>query len=160
MKKGIIFLIIFGLFINITAGASLISFYVVEAGLSERENVQHAQIWEDAFLDVFFEAGYIVTNAPILRLQNKPNGDILGAVAFDAVDVSDGGIDYVLIAILDYTGNLPAPGEISFYIFKVIPRGLIYEKKIEGKTFRNMREELEDAKSIVRGLVPYIEGSR
>ncbi|MCL2764357.1 MAG: hypothetical protein FWD40_03655 [Treponema sp.] len=157
MKKGAVLVFIFGLFLNYNIGASMVSFYVVEAGLSNGiESVRHAEIWEDAFMDVFFDAGHIVSNAPILRLDTKPKGDILQAVAFDIIDDRGGGIEYVLIAMLDYSGNLPSPGEISFYIYRLVPRQKILERIIPGKSYRTAREELDDIRSIVRGLVPYI----
>jgi len=138
------------------AAAAMVSFYVVEAGLPENVEIRHAEVWEDAFLDVFFDAGHIVSNAPILRLNSKPQGDILKTVASNVVDSRDGGIEYLLIAMLDYTPDLLSPGEITFYIYRNIPREQLLERVIPGKTYRSAKEELDDIKSIVRGLVPYI----
>jgi hypothetical protein len=149
------FTLIIGLVFSFSSWA-MVSFYVVETGLGESAEVRHAEIWEDAFMDVFFDAGHIVTNAPILRLESKPQGDILGAVAFDVVSLRDGGIEYVLIAMLDYANNPQFPSEITFYIYRVVPREKLLERKISGRTYRNVREEIDDIKSIVRGLVPYI----
>jgi len=158
MKKGLIFALVFTIFLSVQAEASMVAFYLVETGLEEEAVLsnRHAEIWENGFLDVFFEAGHIVSNAPILRLNAKPRGDILRAIDFNVVDVRDGGIDFVIIAMLDYTGGSQTPREITFHIYRVIPREHILERTIPGKTYRTVREEFEDIKSIVRGLVPYI----
>jgi len=139
------------------AGASMVSFYVVETGLSdEAERRTHSDQWENAFLDVFFEAGHIVSNAPILRLEIKPANDILQSVAFDIFDARMGGIEFILIAILDYVPDKMSADEISFYIYNVNTKELLFEKHIQGKIYRTSREELDDLKAIARGLVPYI----
>jgi len=142
---------------NLNVSAHMVSFYVVEAGLPEYvENRHHSYIWENAFMDVFFDAGHIVCNAPILRLTARPSGDILSAVAFDALDAREGGIEYILIAMLDYTPDLLSADNITFYIYSLTSRKIVYEKKITGKEYRTPREESDDIKSIVRGLVPYV----
>jgi len=159
MMKNITLAVILCILVNFSAGASMVSFYVVETGLCESsQQIRHAEVWENALLDVFFEAGHIVSNAPILRLDSRPEGDILGNVAFDILDGRTIGIDYILIAMLDYTGNLQSPGEISFYIYRVNPREQLLERKIPGKAYGTSREEYDDVKAIARGLIPYIEG--
>ena len=157
MLKHTLSALIFGLFINFSAGASMVSFFIVEAGLPEsRAETRHSTVWENAFMDVFFEAGHIVSNAPILRLDRKPQDDILQTVAFDISDARLFGIDYIIIAILDFTENLPLPAEISFFIYSVNTGERIHEKQIPGKTYRTQREEFDDLKSIARGLAPFI----
>jgi len=158
MKKGITALII-GFLLSFNAEAAMVSFYVVETGLQSEGQVnpnQHSQRWEGAFLDVFFEAGHIVTNAPIQRLVSKPSGDILRAIYFDMQEARDSGSDYVVIARLDYGPDTGSPVEVSFYVFKVTPQEKVYEKKINGKTYGSSSDEVDDLKAIARGLIPYI----
>jgi len=136
----------------------MVSIFVVETGLppdSVADN-PHSILWENAFLDVFFEAGHIVTNAPILRLDTKPQNDILHTVAFDIMDARDFGIDYMLIAMLDFNGDLQAPVEISFHIYRVNTGEKIFERQIPGRTFRSSRDEFDDIKAVARGIVPHI----
>ena len=151
----IILPVLLGLFINFTVEASMVSFYIVETGLQDngREN-QYSVLWENAFLDVFFDAGFIVSNAPILRLESKPENNILRHI--NMAEVRNAGIDYVLIAQLDFDEN-PAPSEIFFYIYKVNPRELVVERQINAKQHRASREEFEYLKSIARGLITYID---
>jgi hypothetical protein len=135
----------------------MVTIFVVETGLIDnRAEHPHSIQWENAFLDVFFEAGLIVGNAPIFRLDEKPENDLLHMVAFDPSSARIMGIDYILITILDFNGNILFPDEISFYIYSVNSEERIFERQIPGKTYRSSRDELEDLKAIARGLIPYI----
>ena len=156
MFKRMVLVITLGVFLNLSAFA-MVSFYIVETGVThETGNKQHSLQWEDAFLDVFFEAGHIVSNAPIMQMAAKPAGDILQTTAFDIMGARSGGIDYIIIAILDYIDDSPFPEEITFFIYRVNTNEKLFEEIIQGKTYRNAREEFEDLKAIVRGLVPHI----
>jgi hypothetical protein len=156
MKKHLLFVICLALFLNFSLGA-MVTFYVIETGLPENGALnRYSELWENAFMDVFFDAGYIVSNAPILRLHSKPSGDILQAVAGNMSDIALFGIDYVLIAVIDFNSESQAPGEITLLIYKVSPKEKILERQINGRANRSSRDEFDDIKSIVRGLVSYI----
>ena len=155
MKRRIAIALILGLFIGFNAWAGMVSFYVIETGLSENEEKkQHSELWENALLDIFFDAGHIVTNGLILRLEKKPSGDILEFV--DMQEARDFGIEFVLIAQLDYVSDSRSPGEISFFIYNTGSREKIMERKITPRSIRTARDEYDDIKSFVRGLVPYL----
>jgi hypothetical protein len=104
-------------------------------------------------MDVFFDAGFIVSNAPVLRLENKPSNEILRFV--DMQQARRAGIDYLLIAQLDFTVN-GSPSEITFFIYKVNPAEKILERHLQGRQARPEREEFEYMKSIARGLIKYL----
>jgi hypothetical protein len=151
-----VFTLIFCLFLNIEGNASMVSFFLIETGLPENASVnQHSVQWENAFMDVFFDAGYIVSNAPISRAETKPIGDLL-ASACDLDEAKKWGIDYLFIAHLDYNEELRIPEGISFLIYKVSSNERLFENQIAGKSYRSTREEYDDIKSIIRGLVPHI----
>ena len=152
MKK--VFIVLFGLFLTLKAEGSMVSFYLIETGLSENVNDnQYAVQWENAFMDVFFDGGLIVSNAPILRLQNKPSDDILRFVNMN--EARNAGIDIVVIGQLDFSHN-GAPSDITFFIYQVSPIEKILERHIQGRSSRPAREEYEYMKSIARGLITYI----
>jgi len=156
MKRRIIIAVFFAFFINIAAGASMVSFYVIETGIPEEtETIQHSVNWENAFLDIFFDAGHIVCNAPILRLQKKPSVDISNMV--DMKDAKDSGIEFILIAQIDYEENTRTPKEIVFIIYNLITNERLLEKKISPDKLKKARSEYEDMKTVVRGLVPYFK---
>jgi len=155
MAKRIVIAAVICAFLCVNAGAHMVSFFIIETGVPEdaREN-QHSVFWENAFLDVFFDAGHIVSNAPILRLEDRPSGDILQEI--DMQEVRRAGIDYLIIAQLDYNAAL-APSDMFFYVFKINPKNKIFESKIEGRSERSAREEYEYMKSIARGLIAYVD---
>jgi len=156
MKKGVA-AAFFGIFLALSAEASMISFYVIETGLPlDGGRNRHSMLWESAFMDVFFDAGYIVSNYPMLRLESKPEDNIIEVSGFDVDEAREGGIDYILIALLDYDSVLQPPGEISFFLFKVIQHEIIYEKRIPGKSYKSDRETTADLKTIIRELLPFI----
>ena len=144
------------LFFAVNVHAAMVSFCVIETGLEEngQEN-QFSVIWENAFLDVFFEAGHIVCNAPVLRLENKPADNILRN--FNMQDVRNSGIDYLIIAMLDFNSAV-SPEEVVIFIYKVTPREKILERLLPERQTRTGRDELEYVKSIARGFVTYIDG--
>ena len=144
-------------FLTISVYANVISFYIVETGLPlESERKTASLLWENAFLDVFFDAGFIVTNYPMLRLETMPQGSIIQAAGFNLAEAQDAGIDYILIAQLDYTNPSNGPDNISFFVFKVSNHLIVYEKKIVGRNFRNERDASEELRKIVLELVPVI----
>jgi len=135
--------------------ASMVSFYVIETGLPDNGQVNNNSIlWENAFMDVFFDAGYIVSNAPVLRLEEKPKGEILRHV--NILEAKNAGIDFLLIAQLDFNPDLNVE-EISFFIYSVSSKEKLMERQIEGRQPRAAREEYDYMKSIARGLITYIK---
>ena len=150
MKKICIFIVIFGLFLNLNAAANIISFYVIESGVPEdRNEILHSVLWENAFLDIFFDAGYIVSNSPILRLDTKPS-DILDAICID--EAISAGIDIMVIARLDYAPDAHTPEEIALFIYRITPLEKILERQVPGRA-----RDLNDIRAIVRGLIPHLE---
>ncbi|MCL1959540.1 MAG: hypothetical protein FWF68_08065 [Spirochaetes bacterium] len=160
MFKNVITAVLFGIFFtfNIEAiEASMISFYVIETGLPENaERNRHSALWENAFMDVFFDHGYIITNYPMLRLGKKPDENIIKVSGFDVDEAKDAGIEYILIAQLDYDSLLKGPEEITFYLFTVAQHEIIYERKISGKAYGQERDEFNDLKTIIRDFVRFV----
>lgn len=146
-----------GIFLALNAEATMISFFVIETGLpQEGGKNMHSLQWENALLDVFFEAGYIVSNAPIIRLERKPSGDIQTAAIQDMNEAKAGGANYFIIAHLDYNADSSSPREISLVLYSGTPYRKIFENKVTGKTYKTEREELDDLKVIAGTLVPYL----
>lgn len=157
MKKSIFAAVIFGVFLVIRAEASLISFFVIETGLPEETGInQNSIIWENAFMDVFFDAGYIVSNYPMLRYETKPEGNILEISGFNVFEAKDAGVDYILISKLDYSPPAQLPESISFYVFKVDQYEIIYEKHINGKNIRGGQLANDDLKTIINELARFV----
>jgi len=140
--------------LTVSVSAATVSFYVVEAGKNEVADLKISDLWETAFMDVFFEAGHIISNAPVMQVAKYPS-NILQVVDFKEATAC--GIDYMVIVLLDYKQGEAKPEELSFYVFKVKNRDKITESKIRQRTYsRNAREDYDNMKSIARGFVPYI----
>ncbi|MDR2134486.1 MAG: hypothetical protein LBP27_05205 [Treponema sp.] len=160
MAKKIFFsVLVFGIFFLSPLEAATVSFLVIETGLSEEAGTsQHSGLWESGLLDVFFEAGHIVSNAPILRLGKRP-GEIFPDEALGKLhEAVEGGVDFFIIALLDYAPNdaIQKPDRVSLRLFNAVSRNLIYEQQYTDKTSKNSGEEFTSLKQAVRGLVPHL----
>jgi len=156
MLKRIAIAVIIGISLNFSVRAATVSFYVIETGITEDFDMKQSQslLWENAFMDVFFDAGYIISNAPIMRLEKKPS-DILQVIDLD--EAAFYGIDYMLIVLLEYKKESQDTSEVSFYIFKVARKEKVFEKKIVLKR-ESSQDDYNNMKSIAKGFVPYIGG--
>ncbi len=159
MFKRAVIAIIIGFLLDFSIGAATVSFYVIEAGVNEDLDVKQPQSveWENAFMEVFFDAGYIISNAPIMRFEKKPS-DILKVVDIDEAVAC--GIDYMLIVLPEYKKDMKEPIEVSFYIYRVAMQEKVIEKKITIKRV-STQDDYNNMKSIAKGFIPYIrEGKR
>jgi len=154
MLKRVVIVIIIGISLIFSVGAATVSFYVIETGAKEDFDIKEPQsiLWENAFMDVFFDAGYIISNAPIMYLEKRPS-DVLQVV--DIEEAVACGIDYMLIVLLDYKKELKDSSEISFFIYRVIRNEKVFEKKIILK-WASTQDDYKNMKSIAKGFVPYI----
>jgi hypothetical protein len=156
-KKSVLIATLFGIILTASAGASVVSFIVVETGLPyEAPKNRNSQLWEDAFLDVFFDSGYIVSNYPMMRYPVKPEGGIIEVCGFDSGEAEEAGIDYIIVARLDYESALLPPYSVVFYIFRADNHQVIYDKQISGISGRVERESYEEMKRTIRPLVQFV----
>ena len=154
MFKRTVIAIVLGLSLCFCAHASMVSFCVVETGVPENVDERRQSLfWENAFMDVFFDAGYIISNAPILRLGGRPSGEIIRE--FDVTELRRAGIDFMIIARLDYNADLTL-SDVSFFVYKVTPENKIYERQLDTMPPKNEKDEYTFMKSIARGLIRYI----
>jgi hypothetical protein len=158
MTKKLIAALILGLCLVLSAQATMVSICVIETGLAaEGPRTPNSMQWENALLDVFFDAGYIVTNAPIMRLEQKPKVDIKNIALQDMNDAVEGGANYFLIAQLDYIPGPVTQYEVTLYLYSTSPYKKVHETKLQKKVYQTEKEEFEDAKSAVKGFVPHIK---
>ena len=137
--------------------AANVSFLVIETGLSSEAGAnQHSVLWEDGLLDVFFETGHIVSNAPVLRIEAKPDGDFPEEARGDLDEAIEGGADFFILALLDYTAGTSMPQNIFLQLYRIDPYKKIFEQQYTGKTFKSNKEEYDNLKAIVKGLVPHL----
>jgi hypothetical protein len=160
-KKGFFLSLVFGTLFMLPLEAATVSFLVIEAGLPEEAGPsQYSGLWESGLLDVFFEAGHIVSNAPILRLEKMPGELFPGEALEDLHEAVEGGMDFFIIALLDYgsprDADLRRPEKIFLRLFSAVSQKLIYEQLYTDKTSRTPGEEFSSLKQAAWGLVPHL----
>jgi hypothetical protein len=144
------------LFAVLPLAAANVSFLIIETGLSpESGSNQHSGLWESGLLDVFFDSGHIVSNAPIMRLDYEPEERFPEEARYELEDALRGGVEYFILAILEYQrGGSFGPRNVSLRLFKTRPLAMIYETSYADTKSTNLKEEFDNLKQAARGLVP------
>jgi hypothetical protein len=145
--------------------AYTVSFIVVETGLPEEQGIcEYSNLWESGLLDVFFDAGHIVSNAPILRLNAPPAKQFPDEAAESLNAANAGGVDYFVLALLDYRGSgvsdtstVPKPKLVSLRLFKTEPFRFIGEEKFTGPPKTAAGEDFISARQAAVKMLPYLE---
>ncbi|MDR1637768.1 MAG: hypothetical protein LBR93_10590 [Treponema sp.] len=149
-------------FLALPLPAATVSFLVIETGLREEGgNSGYSALWENSLLNVFFEAGHIVSNAPPMRLSRIPAEDFPQEALADFTEAAEGGAEFFILAQLDYrpsqTGAEPAPRNIALRVYRTRPYGLVHEERLEDLGAAAARDESARANQTVRRLIPYIK---
>ena len=140
--------------------ASTVSFLMVETGLSsEFSGTQHTSLWEGGLMEAFFNAGHIVTNSPILRMERRPSRDLSGSIKDDLDDAALSGVDYFVLGFLDYQikGENALPVGIVLKIYATGSRNLVYEQNFPAGRGKNLNEEFQFAQNAGRIIISHIK---
>ncbi|GHU68171.1 hypothetical protein FACS189447_10650 [Spirochaetia bacterium] len=140
--------------------ASMISFLVVETGLVEGNNAgEYSTLWEDGLMGAFFEAGYIVSNGTIIRLEKSPSKIFPDEVEDDYYDAAAGGADYFVLALLEYKNQNGkfVPSGISLRIFNIESTDLVYQQNFAAGTGKSLKEESAKARDAGRAIIPHLK---
>jgi hypothetical protein len=92
----------------------------------------------------------------MLRFDSKPSRDMEYFAQEEMDEAREGGALYFIIAQLDFSSSSAMPKEISITMYNLSSANKIHEKKITGKSYRTENDEMNDYKSIIRGIVPLI----
>ena len=138
-----------------------VSFLVLETGLEEGQGAsRYSSLYESGLLDVFFDAGHIVSNAPILRLSRVPGQTFPEEAMDDLEEAIEGGMEYFVLAQLDYAvppgETIEKPRSIFLRIFRVKPYKLIYEQRYDGKALPTMDDEFLEVRKRAVELVRHL----
>jgi hypothetical protein len=138
---------------------------VMEAGLGEEQRINESSIlWENNLLDLFFEEGHIVSNAPVTRLpvgeepprRFAPGEALPRSMEEDFEEARQGGADYFVLALLDFrgaTGRALKPQSVCLRLFRIRPPELLAEQWYTGGGALSPPEERENVKNIARRLL-------
>ncbi|MDR2630955.1 MAG: hypothetical protein LBC60_08545 [Spirochaetaceae bacterium] len=148
-----------GLAVPAPVFAYTVSFVVIETGPVQDGVVRDsANLWENGLMDVFFNAGHIVSNAHTLRVTREILKDFPDEVQGDIDEARQGGVDFFVMALLDYPeadkvpGTAVKPRQILLRVFSVNPYQKVYEQKYSGP----VRDELTQVKSAARSILPHL----
>jgi len=165
MKKHSL-VIILGFLGIFSLNAATVSVLVVEAGLPPGNGcTPSAGVWESGFMDAFFDAGHIVSNAPCMQIDPvlNTNADLASPRVLPREVNSDfdqarvGGAEFFVLVILDYKdGNPDYPKEVLIRIFRVSTGDLIYETKVAARAWANNDEEFLDVKGHAGKIIPVL----
>jgi hypothetical protein len=135
--------------------AATVSFLVVETGLAGDTAVASSGDWESGLMDAFFDAGHIVSNAPMLRLSGEPEQLFPEEVQGPFDEALEGGADFFVLALLAFQGppDNPELRRISLRLFRTRPRQFIYEEQLNGGPRTVPGGDFAAAKDAARAIV-------
>jgi hypothetical protein len=156
MKK-ISLMLIFACLGFASLGAATVSVLVVEAGLPPGSSTTpSASVWESGMMDVFFDAGHIVSNAPILQID-EISGSLPPEAGHDFDQARLGGADFFVLVLLDYSGtDFEQPKEVFIRIFRVSSGELLCEMPATARARNNTDDVFFDVKQNAGRLVPQL----
>jgi hypothetical protein len=153
---------IIGLFIIIFAiaplaapalGASTVSVLVMETTRPQGDPTgQYSIMWENGLLEVFFETGHIVTNSPRISIDEKPADGFPDEAEKDFEGAKLGGMDYFLVAIVDYSQSY-----VSLRLFNTNSPTMIHEHKYQVTAYQNVKEEYNKIKRAAGVMAAYLK---
>jgi hypothetical protein len=143
MKNRIIIGLIIGIFAAPALWAANVSVLVLESGES-RENTgdQYAILWENGLMDAFFDSGHIVSNSLKIQIAGKPDRDFPAEAEREFRSAREGGMDYFLIALIDYATPL-----VSLRLFDIKSTKMVLEQKHAVTTLKNTKDESDKIKA-------------
>ena len=140
--------------------ASMVSFLLVETGLKEEvPSTQYTSVWEGGLMAAFFDAGHIVTNGPIARMETRPPMDFTGFLKDDFDEAILGGAEYFILGFLEYQilGGKPFPVGIVLKIYTTDSQILVHEQSFTAGTGNNFDEEFKIAQNAGWAMISYIK---
>ena len=160
-RKSLFCIAILSLALIFPVSASMVSFLIVEAGLNdEAPGTQLGAIWEDGLMSSFFDAGHIVTNNPILRLEERPESALFGSVRHDFNDATTGGAEFFILCIIDYRleDRRIVPVSITIKAYRVGTQELVSEQSFPVGLGRTRIEEIRNAQDAGRIIISQLRG--
>ena len=160
LKKSLVFGLLFCALIMPRLFAADVSCLVIETGLpAEGPKNQYSILWENSLMDVFFDKGHIVSNARIMRLDQKPAENFPQAAEIDYEEAQENGMGYFLIAIIEHQRNseIQKPQVVSLRLFSTKSQELIKEQVYSEIRPKSAKEENESIKKTINLIAAQIK---
>jgi len=145
--------------------AATVSVLVIETGLpSETGLSPSASVWESGVMDAFFDAGYIVSNAPSMQLAKASISQIPPEARRDFEEARLGGADFFVVVHLNYPASVDGtavaelPKTVVMAAFSIATGEVIYEASMGTRSWGNPREEFMIAKQNTGNLILRLKG--
>ncbi|MDR2071445.1 MAG: hypothetical protein LBP81_08555 [Treponema sp.] len=155
----VLFCFFTGIAVPVPVFAYTVSFVMIETGPAQNGAApESASLWENGLMDVFFNAGHIVSNAHTLRVDREILNDFPDELQGDLDEARQGEVDFFVIVLLDYrssgeaSGRLTKPRQILLRVFRVTPYQKVYEQVYSGP----VRDELAQAKSAAISILSHL----
>jgi hypothetical protein len=158
-------------FMPLPLAATTVSVLVIETGRpSGTEFAPAASVWESGVMDAFFDAGYIVINAPILRLKETPRSGLPREAWAEFETARREGSDLFVVVHLSYlnssqnlSSNNPFNIEkqtktVFMAVFDIFTEDLLFETSIGVNNLRSPVEEFRVAKQNMGNIIRRIKG--
>jgi len=144
LKKYLVFVLFFCVLILPRLFGAAVSCLVIETGPpSEGPKNQYSTMWENNLMEVFFDTGHIVTNARMIRLNQKPGESFPGAAERDYQEARANGMDFFLIAIIEQNQT------VCLRLFSTRSQELIKEQIYADSKPKSAKEETESIKRTI-----------
>jgi hypothetical protein len=162
IMKRLVFILILAGPALCSLSAATVSFLVVETGLpADSARPESSSVWESGMMDSFFDAGHIVSNAPILRIENpesEPGAKIPQEARRELDEARLGGADFFVMVLLDYHNDPQGkPAKILIRIFKVPSGQLLYETSCGVYDGDKADEEFRQVKRQAGKILPQLK---
>ncbi|QQO08056.1 hypothetical protein [Breznakiella homolactica] len=145
--------------------AATVSIMVVETGVNEdAPRLDASSLWEGGLMDVLFDTGHIVSNAPILRLTADQAQPYPEERLLDIEETLAGGANYYILAVLNYESQpadeptAPRPRTIALRFVRIQPHKILFEQQYRGNPAAPVTDELQNAKKAARNMLSHFEG--
>ena len=139
--------------------ASSISVMVVETGKIDPYPVsEFSRLWENGLMNAFFNGGHIVTNVPVIQIPSEGSGELPEEVQPGFDEARDGGMEFFLLALLDYQGREGKPEKIRLKLFGFRPLGMLYEEDLSAAPEASPKEIYANAEKVAKRIFPRLNG--
>jgi len=144
--------------------AATVSVLVIQTGLPSETGLNpSASVWESGVMDAFFDAGYIVSNAPILQLDKASGSQLPLEARQEFEEARLGGADFFVVVHLDYPASVEVPGQeqnksVFIAVFSVSTGELLHETSMSTRSWGNPNEEFLIAKQNTGNIILRLRG--
>ncbi|MDR2923650.1 MAG: hypothetical protein LBU85_09965 [Treponema sp.] len=160
LKKHFVLALLFCVFVLPRLSGATVSCLVIETGLPQGgSGNQYSAMWENSLMDVFFDRGHIVSNARMIRLDEKPAENFPGEAEKDYEEARENGMEYFLIAIIEHParGSNAGPRTVRLRLFRTSSQELINEQVYVNNKPGNEKEENESIKKTISLIAAQIK---